>query len=173
MKFPSRWPHTTGVGNSYCKTKGSASARLDTELPPRATMLRRAATLCASSRHASHAPRPLFVSRNALHEPRPALWVSQRLLSTGRSLADDLSDQLAKANILLADLIDDDDRISDDFKDDLEEMRTAYADIRTAYETAIASLPDETEQTKLKKNFELAVVGMRDKLSALEEEVGN
>ena len=84
-----------------------------------------------------------------------------------------MSDQLAKANILLADLIDDDDRISDDFKDDLEEMRTAYADIRTAYETAIASLPDETEQTKLKKNFELAVVGMRDKLSALEEEVGN
>jgi hypothetical protein len=95
-----------------------------------------------------------------------------RLLSVhGRSPADHLSDQLADANLLLNDLLDDDDRSSDDFRADLEEVRTAYNEVSSAYDSAMAALP-EHEQSILRKNFDLAVVGLRDKLLALEEEAG-
>ena len=94
----------------------------------------------------------------------------QRLLSTGRSASDHLSDELHEANLLLSDLVDDDDRESEDFKDDLEELRGAYARVVDAFETA-QSVGSEEDQQAVRKNFELAVVGLRDKLSALEDEV--
>ena len=77
----------------------------------------------------------------------------QRSLSTtGRSAADTVSDALADANLLLNDLVDDDDRESEDFLDDLAELREAYATVVTAYESALSALtPDE--QTNLKKNL--------------------
>ena len=91
------------------------------------------------------------------------------LATTGRSAADHLSDQLATANLLLNDLLEDDDRTSDDFREDLEEVQAAYAAVQEAYAAALASLP-EGEHGALRKNFDLAVVGLRDKLVALEAE---
>lgn len=91
--------------------------------------------------------------------------------TTGRSAADAISDALGEANLLLNDLLDDDDRESEDFFTDLDEVREAYQTVLKAYESALAALPAD-EQTGLKKNFELAVVGLRDKLQALEKEAG-
>ena len=91
--------------------------------------------------------------------------------SSGRAPADHLSDMLAEANLLLHDLIDDDDRESDDFKSDLSEVQDAYRAVCDAYDVAIAT-GSESEQAALRKNFDLAVVGLRDKLMALEEEAG-
>ena len=88
---------------------------------------------------------------------------------TGRSPADHLSDRLAEANLLLNDLLDDDDRESADFRSDLEEVQEAYTEVCSAYDSAMEALP-ENEQAALRKNFDLAVVGLRDKLLALEEE---
>ena len=113
------------------------------------------------------------MSRLASRIPHlPATATPQlRSFVSGRSPADHLSDELAEANLLLSDLLDDDDRSSDDFKADLEEVRAAYAAGREAYDAAMAALP-EKEQVSLRKNFDLAVVGLRDKLVALEEEAG-
>ena len=68
--------------------------------------------------------------------------------------------------------MDDDDRESVDFHDDLDELRRAVAAVHLAYDTALTSLP-EGEQASLKKNFDLAVVGLRDKLQALEDEAAS
>ena len=112
------------------------------------------------------------MSRLASRIPHlPATATPQLRSLSGRSPADHLSDELAEANLLLSDLLDDDDRSSDDFKADLEEVRAAYAAVREAYDAAMAALP-EKEQVSLRKNFDLAVVGLRDKLVALEEEAG-
>jgi hypothetical protein len=91
--------------------------------------------------------------------------------TTGRSPADLLSDELAEANLLLNDLLDDDDRESDDFRSDLAEVQKAYVAVCDAYDSAMVAL-SEKEQASLRKNFDLAVVGFRDKLVALEEEAG-
>ena len=91
------------------------------------------------------------------------------LLATGRSPADHVSDVLADANLLLNDLLDDDDRESEDFRADLAELQQAYVAVCDAYDNAISSLPPE-EHDALRKNFALAIVGLRDKLGALEEE---
>jgi hypothetical protein len=111
------------------------------------------------------------------HGLAPALspWTLQsRPLCTGRSAADHLSDTLQDANLLLADLVEDDDRSSEDFKDDLEELRAAYARVQEAYETALAleaeALPGAGPPVGVKKSFELAVVGLRDKMTSLEAE---
>jgi hypothetical protein len=48
-------------------------------------------------------------------------------------------------------------------------MREAYNRVQQAYQDAIAAATCEKEAVGVKKNFELAVVGMRDKLGALEE----
>ena len=113
------------------------------------------------------------MSRLATRIPHlPATATPQlRSFVSGRSPADHLSDELAEANLLMSDLLDDDDRSSDDFKADLEEVRAACAAVREAYDAAMAALP-EKEQVSLRKNFDLAVVGLRDKLVALEEEAG-
>ena len=118
-------------------------------LAPRVTAPRHAALVAASSRTI---------------QPR----LGHRFLS-GRSVADDISDKLAEANLLLSDLVDDDDRESDDFKDDLASLQSAHQEVVTAYENALASAAGD-EQERLKKNFGLAVVGLRDKLLALESE---
>mmetsp|Transcript_58664 Transcript_58664/g.140757 ORF Transcript_58664/g.140757 Transcript_58664/m.140757 type:complete len:156 (-) Transcript_58664:165-632(-) len=98
----------------------------------------------------------------------------RRLLCTGRSAADNLSDTLQDANLLLSDLVDDEDRSSEDFKNDLEELRTAYARVQEAYEVALAleseALPGAGPPVGVKKSFELAVVGLRDKMTSLEAE---
>ena len=103
----------------------------------------------------------------------PAL-APRRLLCTGRSAADNLSDTLQDANLLLSDLVDDEDRSSEDFKNDLEELRTAYARVQEAYEVALAleseALPGAGPPVGVKKSFELAVVGLRDKMTSLEAE---
>ena len=111
------------------------------------------------------------------HGLAPALspWTLQsRPLCTGRSAADHLSDTLQDANLLLADLVEDDDRSSEDFKNDLEELRAAYARVQEAYETALAveaeALPGAGPPVGVKKSFELAVVGLRDKMTSLEAE---
>ena len=95
--------------------------------------------------------------------------VQRRRICTGRSAADNLSDTLHDANLLLTDLVEDEDRSSEDFKNDLEELRTAYARVLEAYEGALA-LESEAARAGVKKSFELAVVGLRDKMSALEAE---
>lgn len=69
---------------------------------------------------------------------------------------------------MLSDLADDDDRSSEDFKQDLEELRGAYGLVMEAYESALEE--EGSSQAAVKKNFELAVVGLRDKLSVLEAE---
>ena len=92
-------------------------------------------------------------------------------MTAGRSPADHVSDTLAEANLLLNDLLDDDDRTSEDFHADLEEVQDAYKAVCEAYDSAMGSL-SENEQVSLRKNFDLAVVGLRDKLFALEEEAG-
>ena len=120
-------------------------------LAPRVTAPRHAALVAASSRICTIQPR-----------------LGHRFLS-GRSVADDISDKLAEANLLLSDLVDDDDRQSDDFKDDLASLQSAHQEVVTAYENALASAAGD-EQERLKKNFGLAVVGLRDKLLALESE---
>ena len=96
-----------------------------------------------------------------------ASW-QRRRLSSGRAAADHLSDTLQDANLLLSDLADDDDRSSDDFKQDLEELRGAYGLVMEAYESALEE--EGSSQAAVNKNFELAVVGLRDKLSVLEAE---
>tara|TARA_B110001452_G_scaffold52144_2_gene39729 strand:- start:1503 stop:1922 length:420 start_codon:yes stop_codon:yes gene_type:complete len=96
-----------------------------------------------------------------------AAWQRRRLFS-GRAAADHLSDTLQDANLLLSDLADDDDRSSEDFKQDLEELRGAYGLVMEAYESALEE--EGSSQAAVKKNFELAVVGLRDKLSVLEAE---
>ena len=110
--------------------------------------------------------------------PRPATLLpcasttlGRLFSSSGRSPADHLSDSLADANLLLNDLLDDDDRQSEDFLADLEEVQDAYKAVCDAYDGAIAALP-ENEHDGLRKNFDLAVVGLRDKLMSLEEEAG-
>ena len=111
------------------------------------------------------------------HGLAPALspqTLQSRPLCTGRSAADHLSDTLQDANLLLADLVEDDDRSSEDFKNDLEELRAAYARVQEAYETALAveaeALPGVGPPVGVKKSFELAVVGLRDKMTSLEAE---
>ena len=64
--------------------------------------------------------------------------------------------------------VEDDDRSSDDFKHDLDELRAAYARVVEAYDDAVTSASDGSQAVSVKKSFELAVVGLRDKLSALE-----
>ena len=91
-------------------------------------------------------------------------------VSTGRSAADQLSDELSEANLLLSDLVDEDDRASEDFMEDMKELRSAYEQVRSTYDRTLAA-SSEKDQTRLRKNFELAVVGLRDKLHALEDEV--
>ena len=86
--------------------------------------------------------------------------------TSGRSPADHLSDSLAEANLLLNDLLDDDDRESEDFISDLSEVQEAYQAVCDAYDSAMAA-GSESEQAALRKNFDLAVVGLRDKLLAL------
>ena len=111
--------------------------------------------------------------RAGLHDGgRLSSWHAhaQRCLSTGRSAADNLSDELHEANLLLTDLVEDDDRSSDDFKHDLDELRAAYARVVEAYDDALTSASDGSQAVSVKKSFELAVVGLRDKLSALEAE---
>jgi hypothetical protein len=68
-----------------------------------------------------HAAR-VSISGYGMHTACPA--AIRRFQSTaGRSPADNLSDELAQANILLQDLIDDaDDCASDEFKEDLAEV---------------------------------------------------
>ena len=128
-------------------------------------MLSRAAL---TSAHVLRAPVLSSTPVLAICKPPAASW--HRALSTaGRSTADHLSDTLHDANLLLSDLADDDDRSSEDFKQDLEELRAAYADVVEAYEAALAS-EEGPAQVAVKKNFELAVVGLRDKLSVLEDE---
>ena len=99
---------------------------------------------------------------------RATVLPPRRALSR-RSMADDISDKLAEANLLLSDLVDDDDRESDDFKEDLASLQSAHEAVMAAYESALAS-GTEDEQERLKKNFGLAVVGLRDKVLALESE---
>ena len=94
-----------------------------------------------------------------------------RGLATGRSLNDSVSDAIAEATLLLNDLVEDDDRTSDDFKDDLEELRAAYDVALESYERALNGCPDGSEeQAEVKKFFGLAIVGLRDKFEALEAE---
>ena len=90
--------------------------------------------------------------------------------TSGRSLADQVSDALGEANLLLSDIVDDDDRDSNDFLDDMAELRTACEQVESAYAEALAASPEDAKAA-LKKNFELAVVGLRDKMRALEDEV--
>ena len=72
---------------------------------------------------------------------------------------------------MLNDLVEDDDRTSDDFKDDLEELRAAYDVALESYERALNGCPDGSEeQAEVKKFFGLAIVGLRDKFEALEAE---
>ena len=93
------------------------------------------------------------------------------LMSTiGRSLADQVSDALGEANLLLSDIVDDDDRESEDFLADMDELRDACTQVEDAYAEALAA-GSENEQAAIKKNFELAVVGLRDKMRALEDEI--
>ena len=137
----------------------------------------RASLLCQLARRSSSlsrtAPAVTRAFTPALREPalascKPAL--SWRALSTsGRSAADSLSDALHDANLLLSDLADEDDRSSEDFQQDLEELRAAYATVVEAYDGALASEAGAAK-VAVQKNFELAVVGLRDKLSALEAE---
>jgi hypothetical protein len=49
------------------------------------------------------------------------------------------------------------------------QMRDAYNRVQKAYQDALAAATCESEAASIKKNMELAVVGMRDKLGALEE----
>ena len=132
----------------------------------------RAASL-ASQRSASLRRGPV-VSWHGLAPALSSWTLLSRPLCTGRSAADHLSDTLQDANLLLADLVEDDDRSSEDFKNDLEELRAAYARVQEAYETALAveaeALPGAGPPVGVKKSFELAVVGLRDKMTSLEAE---
>ena len=118
----------------------------------------------------------LISQRAALPRGPVSSWhvLTPRRLCTGRSAADNLSDTLQDANLLLTDLVEDEDRSSEDFKNDLEELRAACARVYDAYEVALAleseASPDAGPPAGVKKAFELAVVGLRDKLSALEAE---
>ena len=136
------------------------------------TSQQRAASL-TSQRSASLRRGPV-VSWHGLAPALSPQTLPSRPLCTGRSAADHLSDTLQDANLLLADLVEDDDRSSEDFKNDLEELRAAYARVQEAYETALAveaeALPGAGPPVGVKKSFELAVVGLRDKMTSLEAE---
>ena len=136
------------------------------------TSQQRAASL-TSQRSASLRRGPV-VSWHGLAPALSSWTLLSRPLCTGRSAADHLSDTLQDANLLLADLVEDDDRSSEDFKNDLEELRAAYARVQEAYETALAveaeALPGAGPPVGVKKSFELAVVGLRDKMTSLEAE---
>ena len=88
-----------------------------------------------------------------------------------RAPADTLSDEWGAGDVLFGERGDGEDRESEDFHADLAEVQQAYANVCDAYDSAIAVLPEQ-EQSALRKNFDLAVVGLRDKLVALEKEAG-
>ena len=52
----------------------------------------------------------------------------------------------------------------------MAELRTACEQVESAYAEALAASPEDAKAA-LKKNFELAVVGLRDKMRALEDEI--
>ena len=151
-----------------------AARRLTTQLARNGTVLishQRAASFTSQRSASLRGP---VVSWHGLAPALARCTLQRRLLCTGRSAADNLSDTLQDANLLLTDLVEDDDRSSEDFKNDLEELRTVYARVQEAYELALAleseALPGAGPPVGVKKSFELAVVGLRDKMTSLEAE---
>ena len=80
---------------------------------------------------------------------------------------DQFEEEFAEANLLLSDVEDEDDRTSSDFAAELTEAREAVERVRSEYERALASLP-EHDQAGMRKKYELGVVGLRDRLGALD-----
>ena len=179
MRKGVRWkcappPDATRDTPTRARKEMLAARRLTTQLARSRTVLishQRAASLTSQRSASLRGP---VVSWHGLAPALSSCTLQRRRICTGRSAADNLSDTLQDANLLLTDLVEDDDRSSEDFKNDLEELRTAYARVQEAYEVALAleseALPGAGPPVGVKKSFELAVVGLRDKMTSLEAE---